>query len=228
MRSRRPGFTLVEVLVASTIGVFIAMVAVGALRAIIAGAEMVDRNINAAAEVRFAANMIARDLQNLYHDGNVQNTKFIGTVEPLEQDNYTSYVIFYTIGRTKARIEEPEGDLYEVEYYLMQEGESSYLMRRLWPNPSEELEPGGVLTVIAEDIAAFDVQYFDGEEWSDEWPEEIQALPDVVAISITARQPERSNPLSESIIVNLTRSEDADVNILDTGGTTTSAQESSG
>jgi hypothetical protein len=101
-------------------------------------------------------------------------------------------------------------------------------MRRLWPNPSEELEPGGVLTVIAEDIAAFDVQYFDGEEWSDEWPEEIQALPDVVAISITARQPERSNPLSESIIVNLTRSEDADVNILDTGGTTTSAQESSG
>ena len=99
MFSKRTGFTLVEVLVASTIGVFIAMVAVGALRAIIGSAEMVDRNINAAAEVRFAANMIARDLQNLYKDDDIENTKFIGMVEPLEQDNYTSYIIFYTIGR---------------------------------------------------------------------------------------------------------------------------------
>jgi type II secretion system protein J len=214
--------------VASTIGVFIAMVAVGALRAIIASAEMVDRNINAAAEVRFAANMIARDLQNLYNNDDIENTKFIGTVEPLERDNYTSYLVFYTIGRTKARIDQPEGDLYEVEYYLMQQGETMVLMRRLWPNPNKELEPGGILTIIAEDIAAFEVQYFDGEEWSDEWPEEMQALPDLVAVSIASKQSGRSNPPIESIIVNLARSESADVSILDSSGTTTSSQESSG
>lgn len=228
MISKRTGFTLVEVLVASTIGVFIAMVSVGALRAIMASAEMVDGNINAAAEVRFAANMISRDLQNLYNDGNIENTKFIGTIEPLEQDNYTSYLIFYTTGRTKARIDQPEGDLYEVEYYLMQEGETSSLMRRLWPNPHEELEPGGILTVIAEDIAAFEVQYFDGEEWSQEWPEEMQALPDLVSISIVAKQPERSNPPSESIIVNLARSEAGDVGILEGGQTTTGVQTTAG
>jgi type II secretion system protein J len=220
MISKRTGFTLVEVLVASTIGVFIAMVSVGALRAIMASAEMVDGNINAAAEVRFAANMISRDLQNLYNDGNIENTKFIGTIEPLEQDNYTSYLIFYTTGRTKARIDQPEGDLYEVEYYLMQEGETSSLMRRLWPNPHEELEPGGILTVIAEDIAAFEVQYFDGEEWSQEWPEELQALPDLVSISIVAKQPGRSNPPTESIIVNLAGSGEGDVSVLEGGEAT--------
>jgi type II secretion system protein J len=228
MLSKRTGFTLVEVLVASTIGVFIAMVSVGALRAIMASAEMVDSNINAAAEVRFAAHMIARDLQNLYNDDDIENTKFIGTVEPLEQDNYTSYLIFYTVGRTKARFDQPEGDLYEVEYYLMQEGESSLLMRRLWPNPSEELEPGGILTVIAEDIAAFEVQYFDGEEWSEEWPEEMQALPDLVSISIVARQPDRSNPPSESIIVNLARAEAGDVSILEGGEATAGGTEGGG
>lgn len=217
-----------EVLVASTIGVFIAMVAVGALRAIIASAEMVDCNINAAAEVRFAANTIARDLQNFYNDDDIENTKFIGTVEPLERDSYTSYLVFYTIGRTKARIDQPEGDLYEVEYYLMQQGETMVLMRRLWPNPSKELEPGGILTIIAEDIAAFEVQYFDGEEWSDEWPEEMQALPDLVVVSIAAKQSGRSNPPVESIIVNLARSESADVSILDSSGTITGGQESSG
>jgi general secretion pathway protein J len=227
MLLRRSGFTLVEVLVASTIGVFIAMVAVGALRTIIAGAEMVDRNITAAAEVRFAANMIARDLQNLYRDDDIENTKFIGTVEALEGGNYTSYLVFYTLGRTKARFDQPEGDLYEVEYYLMQQGETSSLMRRLWPNPSEELEPGGILTVIAEDIAGFEVQYFDGEEWSDEWPEEMQALPDLVAVSIASNQPDRSNPPAESIIVNLSRSESENVAVLEGSGTTTGSQTSS-
>jgi type II secretion system protein J len=228
MFSKRYGFTLVEVLVASTIGVFIAMVAVGALRTIIASAEMVDSNINAAAEVRFAANMIARDLRNFYKDDDIENTKCIGFVEPLEQNNYTSYLIFYTLGRTKARVDQPEGDLYEVEYYLMREGETSSLMRRLWPNPHEELEPGGILTVIAEDIGTFQVQYFDGEEWSEEWPEEMQTLPDLVAVSIAAKQSNRNNPPSESIIVNLVRSGAEDVSILDGGGTTAGSQESSG
>jgi type II secretion system protein J len=231
MLTKRNGFTLVEVLVASTIGVFIAMVAVGALRTIIASAEIVDSNINAAAEVRFAANMIARDLQNFYTDDDIDNTKLIGTVEALEDNNYTSYLIFYTLGRTKARIDQPEGDLYEVEYYLMQEGEISSLMRRLWPNPSkeyEDLEPRGILTVIAENIAAFDVQYFDGEEWSEEWPEEMQAIPELISISIVANQPDRSNPPSESIIVNLVRAEAGDVGILDGGGTTAEVPASSG
>jgi type II secretion system protein J len=231
MISKRTGFTLVEVLVASTIGVFIAMVAVGALRAIIAGGEMVDNNINAAAEVRFAANMIARDLANFYNDDDIDNTKFIGTLEALGDDNYTSYLIFYTLGRTKARIDQPEGDLYEVEYYIVQEEDNSMLMRRLWPNPSkeyEELEPRGILTVIAENIDAFEVQYFDGEEWFEEWPEEIQELPELVSISIVARQPDLSNPPSETIIVNLARAEAQDVSILDGGGTTVSSQASSG
>jgi len=231
MLSKKTGFTLVEVLVASTIGVFIAMVAVGALRAIIASAEMVDSNINAAAEVRFAVNTISQDLQNFYNNDDIDNTKFIGTLEALDNDNYTSYLVFYTLGRTKARIDQPEGDLYEVEYYLVQEGEKSVLMRRLWPNPSrdyEGLEPRGILTVIAENIAAFQVQYFDGEEWSEEWPEEMQALPDLVSVSIVAQQPERVNPPSETIIVNLTRAEAADVSILQGSNTTTSSQASGG
>jgi len=231
MISKRTGFTLVEVLVASTIGVFIAMVAVGALRAIIASAEMVDSNINAAAEVRFAANTIAQDLQNFYNNDEIDNTKFIGTIEDIGNDNYTSCLIFYTLGRTKARIDQPEGDLYEVEYYLVQQGEKSMLMRRLWPNPSkdyEELEPRGILTVIAENIAAFQVQYFDGEQWSEEWPEDMQALPDLVSVSIIAMQPERVNPPSETIIVNLTRAEAADISILQGESTTASSQTSGG
>ena len=57
--SKKTGFTLVEVMVASTIGAFISLVAVGTLKAVISSNEQVDININTASEVRFAANIIA-------------------------------------------------------------------------------------------------------------------------------------------------------------------------
>ena len=205
MRLRRTGFTLVEVTVASTLGAFVMLVAVGTLKAITSSAEMVDRNINAAAEVRFASNMIKKDLVNLYRDEDIENTKLIGTVEDSGQGS-TSYLVFYSLGRTKARADEPEGDIYEVEYYLVKDEETSALMRRLWPNPNEEFEPGGILSVIAEDIDLFEVTYFDGEEWSDEWPEEMEVLPDLIEITIVGKLPSSGEPTMESYIVNLTRS----------------------
>lgn len=219
MYQRKTAFTLVEVLVASTIGVFIALVAVGALRTIAISSEVVDRHIGTAAELRFAANIIARDLVNIYRDEESENYRFIGTVQELSDDISSSYLIFYTLGRTKARLGQPEGEIYEVEYSLAVDEERSVLMRRLWPNPNKELEPGGILTVIAEDIEAFYVQYYDGEEWADEWPEEMETLPDLVEVTILAKQQGRDEPLSQSLLVPLKRM-GGDIATLETGATT--------
>ncbi len=199
------GFTLVEVMVAVTIGGFIMLVAVGTLKAITSSAEMVDTNISAAAEVRFAMNLIARDLVNFYRDEDNKNTKLIGTTEE-SSDGNVSYMVFYTVNRMKARADQAEGDIYEVEYSLLKDGDSSLLMRRLWPNPNEEYEPGGILAVIAEDIDVFEVRYFDGEEWSNEWPEEMEVLPQLIEVSIVGKPLSRGTPAMESIMVNLTRS----------------------
>jgi len=203
--SKKTGFTLVEVMVAVTIGGFIMLVAVGTLKAITSSAEMVDTNISAAAEVRFAMNLIARDLANFYRDENNENTKLIGTTEE-SADGNISYLVFYTLNRMKARADQAEGDIYEVEYSLLKNEDSSLLMRRLWPNPNEEYEPGGILAVIAEDIDIFEVRYFDGEEWSNEWPEEMEDLPQLIEVSIVGKEQSRGNPAMESIMVNLTRS----------------------
>jgi len=207
---KKMGFTLVEVMVAVTIGGFIMLVAVGTLRAITSSAEMVDTNINAAAEVRFAMNLIAKDLVNFYRDEDIKNTKLIGTTEE-SADGNASYMVFYTVNRMKARADQAEGDIYEVEYSLLQDGERSLLMRRLWPNPNEEYEPGGILAVIAEDIDIFEVRYFDGEEWSNEWPEEMEVLPQLIEVSIVGKPQSRGTPSMESIMINLTRSVTATV-----------------
>jgi len=208
---------LVEVLVASTIGSFIALVAVGSLRVIIGGSEAVEDNINGAAEVRFTANMIARDLVNFYRDKNYANTRFIGTIEDLDDGTSASHLLFYTVGRTKARIDQPEGDIYEVEYYIVKDEEQSALMRRLWPNPHIELEPGGILTAIAENIEIFNIRYFDGEEWLEEWPEESQSLPHLAEIMLVGKQVGRAAPAMESVLVNFVRDQGTE------GGTLTGA-----
>jgi len=197
---------LVEVMVAVTIGGFIMLVAVGTLKAITSSAEVVDSNISAAAEVRFASNILSRDLVNFYRNEDIENTKLIGIVEDSGQVN-TSYLVFYTVSRAKARVDQPEGDIYEVEYYLKKDEDKSLLMRRLWPNPNEEeTEPRGILSVIAEDIDVFQVRYFDGEEWSEEWPEEMDVLPQLIEVTIVATPPSRGTPAMESFIANFTRS----------------------
>ncbi|GAH81348.1 unnamed protein product, partial [marine sediment metagenome] len=80
--------------------------------------------------------------------------------------------------------------------------------------PNED-ELRGILTVIAEDIEVFAVRYFDGEEWQSEWPEEMESVPELVEVSIAAKQPGRTPPLGgagrtdmtvESFIVNFPRS----------------------
>jgi type II secretion system protein J len=204
---KKTGFTLVEVMVAVTIGGFIMLVAVGTLKAITSSAKVVDTNISAAAEVRFAMNLISRDLVNFYRDENNENTKLIGTTIE-SADGNISYLVFYTLNRMKARADQPEGDIYEVEYSLLQEGEQSLLLRRLWPNPNTEYddEPHGIQTVIAEDITIFEVRYFDGEEWSNEWPEEMETLPQLIEVSIVGKEQSRGSPAMESIMINLTRS----------------------
>ena len=201
----KSGFTLVEVLLASMIGAFVALVAVGTLRAISSSSEMIENNISTSSEARFAAKMVARDLMNLYRDNDLRKTKLVGLAQETGGD-LVSCLSFYAVGRTKARIEEPEGDVYEVEYYLEKKEERRALMRRLWPNPDKEALGGGILTAIAEDIDVFEVRYFDGERWQVEWPEEMKSLPQLIDVTIVASRQSRADMVVESFIVNFPRS----------------------
>ncbi|MCJ7777706.1 MAG: hypothetical protein MUP16_05265 [Sedimentisphaerales bacterium] len=198
------GFTLVELLVASTIGAFLVLVAVGTLRTVSTSAKMVTTHIDSTAEVRFASSLIARDLANIFRDPNFAHIKFVGSTGD-SQDSTACDLTFYTINRVKARADQPEADVYEVEYYLTRDEEQSILFRRLWPypDPNSQTEKGGVLTIIAEDIEIFEVRYYDGSEWSNEWPEDMETVPQLVEVNIVAKSPEKASPVIETFIVNL-------------------------
>jgi len=217
---RRCGFTLAEVLVASTISGFIAIVAVGAMNAVSRTAQTVNRVSEVNAEIRFAARMLARDLANLYRDSDPENVKLIGASQGAETGG-PPFLTFYTVGRAKARGDQPEGDVYEVEYFLgtRQEEktatdkaairetaeESTVLFRRLWPNPDKDRPPGGVLTPIAENIAVFYIRFYDGKDWGGEWTEEMRSLPQLIEVTLATAPPEKGDPVLETFTISFPR-----------------------
>ena len=205
---------------ASTISGFVALIAVGALNAITGSAQTVNRMTETTSETRFAARMIARDLANLYRDPNpLQNMKLTGSSQGGAEGG-PPYLTFYTSGRAKARADQPEGDVYEVEYFLgtreqspeqqkakpaESSGEATVLFRRLWPNPDKDRTPGGVLTPIAENIGVFQVRFYDGKQWVDEWTEEMQSLPELVEVTLATLPPDKGDPIVETMTVTFPR-----------------------
>jgi len=206
--------------VASTISGFIAIVAVGAMNAVSRTAQTVNRVSEVNAEIRFAARMLARDLANLYRDSDAENVKLIGASQGAEMGG-PPFLTFYTVGRAKARGDQPEGDVYEVEYFLgtRQEEktatdratigetaeESMVLFRRLWPNPDKDRPPGGVLTPIAENIAAFHIRFYDGKDWGGEWTEEMRSLPQLIEVTLATAPPEKGDPVLETFTISFPR-----------------------
>jgi general secretion pathway protein J len=201
----KTGFTLIEVMVASTIGAFISLVAVGTLKAVISSNAMVEENIEIASEMRFAANLIERDLINFYHPANFSDTELIGTYEELAEYN-TAIITFYSLNRTKARYSQPEGDMYEVEYYLEKNEDESALIRRVRSNPDPNVATLGIQTIIAENVERFDISYYDGENWYADWPEDMTDFPHLVEVYIEAAPSDKGKPIIETLLVNLMRS----------------------
>jgi general secretion pathway protein J len=208
----RRGFTLAEVLIASTLSTFIALAAVAALKTVTDSTQVVNRATETAGEVRFAARMMARDLANLYRDSDAKNMRLVGASQEADSGGPV-HLTFYAVGCTKARADQPEGDVYEVEYFLNKsetpdvepEKQKFVLFRRLWPNPDKQRQPGGILSPIAENIDVFQMRFYDGRQWVNEWREELQAVPEVVEVTLIAQATERANPVQQKFMVNFPR-----------------------
>jgi general secretion pathway protein J len=208
--NRGNGFTLLEVLIATVIGGFIAVVAIGSLRTVIAAKEIVESDAGANDELRFATEMMHSDLANIYRDTDKGSIKLLGTIEETEFGFATS-VTMRCLSSVKARFDQPEGDVYEVQYYLKKDEENSTLMRRICPIvgiEEEEESQGGMLSPIAENVIGFSVQYYDGENWLEFWDSAEDSFPKLVEVSMIAEPKEESkkeNLRSKNFVMSFPR-----------------------
>lgn len=197
-----------EVLIASVIGAFVAATSLAALRAVTASAESLERNLDTAATLRFAAGTIRRDLTNMYRSRDRENVFLVGTIDS-DSDVVAAQIVFDAIDRRRLRPGEPQGDLCQIEYFVSRggegDGEKVMLMRRCWPNPNADDEPGGIVTVIAENVENFSIQYYDGLQWTVQWPQDVEELPELIDVTISVRPSDRAASLRQSFLVNLAR-----------------------
>ncbi|MBN1845980.1 MAG: prepilin-type N-terminal cleavage/methylation domain-containing protein [Sedimentisphaerales bacterium] len=203
------GFTLLEILVATIIAAFISVTAVAALRAVIGSQEKLEERLRVNAELRYAAHQIRQDCMNFYRSRDPRQTKLVATLDRAGGVP-SSRIVFYLTNTLKARRDYPEGDLYEVEYFLEaqepQDGaevteDSLVLMRRLWPNPNADARPAGVVAAVARGILIFSVRYYDGQEWLEEWPAERQDLPQAVMVDLATKTPRSNELLTEKMLI---------------------------
>jgi type II secretion system protein J len=199
---RRRGFTFVEVTAAIVIGSFVTLVAVGALKSISDGNRTVRAHSEMAAEMRFVTDRVRSDLENLYREKQANLMKLEGGVQMLGDAEQGS-LIFYTLLHEKARALEPEGEVYEVEYGLMEGEDKTIFTRRVWPNPDEEADPGGVLTILSDRIVDFRVRFLTEQEWVDQWStEESRMLPDLIEVQIVGQLDEQHKPVVSNFMIN--------------------------
>ncbi len=193
----RSGFTLLEVILAAVIGAFVALVAVGTLKAVIDAKQRLEAATNSADELRLITSMISDDIACLYRDP--EFAAFYGTAEEVGNSLIPSLTM-RIVSTTPVRRGNPESDVYEVQYFLLRTEEKSCIMRRRCPIvgiEDQEDTGGGILTTIAENVE-FQIRYLDGEQWYDEWPPAMTTLPDMVEFTIISIPPsDADKPLDE-------------------------------
>jgi type II secretory pathway component PulJ len=191
MRTNRWAFTLLEMIIASSLGAFIAIVALSGLRGVTAARGAIDTHSEAVDELRIAAEQIRADLVNIQPVG--RTMRFEGLIE---QDGTvpSPRLIFRSFSRKKVRPDQPESELYEVEYFVSKTENGKALMRRVCPmlgvnsQVSEEKTDGGVIETVAEPIVGIDISYFDRGNWSSQWSAENLRPPQLVLVNIAVGQ----------------------------------------
>ena len=211
MRRKRDNqaFTLVEVMVATMIGSFVTLVAVGALVTISRSVEDVQKFSEKRCDSRAVMRLIRRDLRNLARSVQPQEIKFVGRDEESNEGGFSS-LTFYSLWPGQVRSGQVEGDVVEIEYFVRQTEQGTALMRRIWPNPDPEREVGGgLLTVLSTDLVLFHIRYYDGQQWLTKWSQEQGQPPRLVEVSLALGKTSESGqqPQVESFCVAYTRAQ---------------------
>ncbi|MBA7479734.1 hypothetical protein ES707_15170 [subsurface metagenome] len=180
------GFTLIELVVAIAILGIIVTVIYSSFTSVVALITRSDNTDESFQLARVVFDRIGRDFLCFYrHDS---TTVFLHAVDDFTSGYDNDRIDFLTASYIPGPSDPPAGDVIEVGYFLDPD-ESGILIRRVDITPDKKPEQGGYLIPIADNVAGFDVEYFDGEEWYSEWGEERKKLlPKALRITLSIKE----------------------------------------
>jgi len=187
----RRGFTLLEVLAALTILVMVAAVAGTITVQTLYYKRKLEHESLAPQIVDVLFNMIRRDLHRLFVHG--ISDPFAG-VDNGDADSLDFVCTTPSMPDAETRLRH---HLTEVGYRAVQnEDDPNFylLLRRESPGVSGSPLKGGTLRVLFDRILAFNLQYYDGQEWFDSWSYKDTKGQLPAAVKVTITFPEEMNP----------------------------------
>jgi len=210
---RRYGFTLVEMLVALTIGSLLVVSIVSSTRALSGSRASVDHRIERQASARRAMEAITSALRNVRRDPIKTEPVVLGRSGGRDQGN--DQIDLLVISDRPCRAGEPESDQYEMSFFLSQREDSPLpmLMCRKDHAFDEFPEDGGLVTVVAEGIVGLSFEYLREQEWLSDWPASEERPPEAVRVTVAAQnfdparpeQPSEMTVLSTVVAIGVTQ-----------------------
>lgn len=186
-RQQSDGFTLVELIVATTLTVLVAGSTVAILRSTSAACERTDKQLELQQQARAGVLAIATALRNAARQVD-KDTGLEGVDDWMGQKGEmpADRVRFFSVSEKTIRPGQPESDVKEFEFVLSRptDGTLPALMRRSDPTRNERPDEGGVVELVAENVLGLNLAYHDGRDWREDWPEDARGWPVAIRIEL--------------------------------------------
>ncbi len=210
---RERGFTIIEILIAVTLGAVILATVYGAYHMVVKTTMNYSRVSDTYQTARIVLDTMAKEISGAYQPLFAERGKmFLGVDEwyaGLENDTLSMVTTTCISGGEV----ETGYDTYETTYYLGRGDEDGLLYMKTAPyfNLEEPFKEGEEV-VLAENVRSLDFKYYDGTEWVEAWggepqavveDEETPALPYGVRITISIGTAEEKEPARFSTIAFL-------------------------
>ena len=189
---RAAGFTLAELVIVSALIGLIVMSS-GTIMWQVSGARArVDDRELIQADADAAIHAIVTVIANAYRPSENDTVLFIGEDEQIGGFDADSLRLL-TVSHKMIRPGQPESDVHEVEFMLVDSaaGSGMALTKRTDPTWNVPDDKGGVVDRVANGLVSLNFEYFDGVLWRTRWPESMRRLPAAVRVTIALADKDR-------------------------------------
>ncbi|HWE04599.1 MAG TPA: type II secretion system protein [Tepidisphaeraceae bacterium] len=207
--SRRPAFTLLELLISMAFVAVIALSLAASMKIAFDARRNTERKVDAARSSGLVMDFLREDFQCAMPPTNAGG--LVGTFEGSHgQDPNADDLVFYTTAPSPLHPEGSNGEIKQVELTMYQPDNSTdhILVRRSNNNlahplvqaiPDEE--------ILCRHVQSFNLFYFDGTSWQDTWDstasQPLNSLPLAVQVVLAIQTPQ-TNPDGTPVVITYT------------------------
>lgn len=198
-RSDNSGFTLMEILAATAMVAVLAGTLYASLHIAFKAKRSAEAAVGTVRKGNLSLELLSTDLKSAVIPSGVLAAEFIAGRTAGAWGEGSDALTFYA---TAADVEPNNGigDIKKIEYFCQdsQESGTRLLVRRVTTNLLAPVAVEGMTEVICRGVRTFNLRFFDGTTWTEEWDSTTQDNRLPVAVEVTVSLSEKSETLAGS------------------------------